>query len=219
MTPRSLVLVAVFCALSVPGATGAQQAPPPRVRREIKGLDFRKDGVWRRQARAVRAQRARLLSRGNFGALNAPRAAVGAPLGSGPAVSGVLRVPAVLFRFKDTPASQLRTTVAYNQVLFGVAPVGAAAGRPYTYRTFYEQMSNDLLSVQGQTFGYAALDSNEVTYTGVAGTCSGNPYGNTNCNGLFSPQAVARMQGGLREALRKLDNQVDWTQYDSDGDG
>jgi len=50
-------------------------------------------------------------------------------------------------------------------------------------------------------------------------TCTGNPYGNMNCNGLFSPQAVARMQGGLREALRKLDNQVDWTQYDSDGDG
>src|SRR5437879_7672152 len=53
VTPRSLVLVAVVCALSVPGATGAQQAPPPRMRREIKGLDFRKDGVWRRQARAV----------------------------------------------------------------------------------------------------------------------------------------------------------------------
>src|SRR3989449_10695159 len=69
VTPRSLVLVAVVCALSVPGATGAQQAPPPRMRREIKGLDFRKDGVWRRQARAVRALRARLLSRRSFGAL------------------------------------------------------------------------------------------------------------------------------------------------------
>src|SRR2546425_8467339 len=90
---------------------------------------------------------------------------------------------------------------------------------PITYRSFYEQMSNGLLSVQGQSYGYAALDSNEVTYTGVAGTCSGNPFRNTNCNGLFSPQAVARMQGGLREALRKVDSQVDWTQYDFDGDG
>jgi len=219
VTPRSLALVVVVSTLTVPAVTSAQQASPPRVRREIPGFDFRKDGVWRRQARAVRALRARLLSRGNFGALNAPMAAAAAPLGSAPAVSGVLRVPAILFKFRDTPASELRTTVAYDQVLFGVAPVGAAAGRPYTYRTFYEQMSNDLLSVQGQSYGYAALDSNEVTYTGVAGTCSGNPYGNTNCNGLFSPQAVARMQGGLREALRKLDNQVDWTQYDSDGDG
>src|SRR5207244_11985923 len=79
MTPRSLVLVAVVCALSVPGATGAQQAPPPRMRREIKGLDFRKDGVWRRQARAVRALRAKLRSRRSFGALNAPMPAPGAP--------------------------------------------------------------------------------------------------------------------------------------------
>jgi len=189
------------------------------VRREIPGFDFRKDGVWRRQARAVRAQRARLLSRRNFGALNAPMAGAAAPVGSAPAVSGVLRVPAILFKFKDTPAVQLRTAAQYDQVLFAAAPTGASAGRPYTYRTFYEQMSNGLLSVQGQAYGYAALDSNEVTYTGVAGTCSGNPYGNTNCNGLFSLAAQNRMQGGLREALRKLDNQVDWTQYDSDGDG
>src|SRR3989475_2375752 len=218
VTPRSLVLVAVVCALSVPGATRAQQAPPPRMRREIKGLDFRKDGVWRRQARVVRALRARLLSRRSFGALNAPMTAAGAPFASGAAVSGVLRVPAILFRFKDTPGAQLRTTTQYTQVLFAASPTGASAGRPYTYRTFYEQMSNGLLSVQGATYGYAALDSNEVTYTGVAGTCTGNPYGNTNCNGLFSDQAVGRMQGGLREALRKLDNQVDWTQYDFDGD-
>jgi len=225
VTPRSLVLVAVVCALSVPGATRAQQAPPPRIRREIKGLDFRKDGVWRRQARAVRALRAKLLSRRSFGALNAPMAAAGAalaagaPLASATAVSGVLRVPAVLMKFKDTPATQLRTASQYDQVLFAASPTGASAGRPYTYRSFYEQMSNGLLSVQGQTYGYAALDSNEVSYTGVAGTCSGNPYGNANCNGLFSPDAVARMQGGLREALRKVDAQVDWTQYDFDGDG
>ena len=220
MTPRSLALVVVVSTLTVPAVTSAQQASPPRVRREIPGFDFRKDGVWRRQARAVRALRARLWSRGNFGALNAPMAAAAAaPLGSAPAVSGVLRVPAILFKFKNTPASELRTTTQYNQVLFGAAPMGAAAGRPYTYRTFYEQMSNGLLSVQGQAYGYAALDSNEVTYTGVAGTCTGNPYGNTNCNGLFSQDAQTRMQAGLREALRKLDSQVDWTQYDSDGDG
>ncbi len=219
MTPRSLVLVAVVCALSVPGATRAQQPRPPRMRGEIKGLDFRKDGVWRRQARAVRALRAKLLSRRSFSALNAPMAAAGAPLASGAAVSGVLRVPAILFKFKDTPATELRNTTQYNQVLFAASPTGASAGRPYTYRSFYEQMSNGLLSVQGQSYGYAALDSNEVTYTGVAGTCSGSPAGTTNCNGYYSEQAFASMQAGLREAVRKLDNQVDWTQYDSDGDG
>ncbi len=221
MTRRSLIFIAVLCALTVPTVTRAQQTPPPRVRREIPGFDFRKDGVWRRQARAVRAVRARLLSRRNFGALNAPMAAAGAPLASGAAVSGVLRVPAILFKFKDTPAAQLRTATQYNQVLFAASPTGASAGRPYTYRSYYEQLSNGLLSVQGQTYGYAALDSNEVTYTGGS-NCTGNPYGSSNCNGLFDNSdpvsPVTRMQNGLREALRKLDNQVDWTQYDFDGD-
>ncbi|PYO96117.1 MAG: hypothetical protein DMD60_11635 [Gemmatimonadetes bacterium] len=178
--------------------------------------------MWRRQARAVRAVRARLLSRRNVGALNAPMAAAGAPLASGAAVSGVLRVPAILFKFKDTPASEVRTPAQYTEVLFAASPTGASAGRPYTYRSFYEQMSNGLLSVQGQAYGYAALDSNEVTYTGGT-NCTGNPYKTSNCNGLFNNtdlvSPVARMQNGLREALRKLDNQVDWTQYDFDGDG
>src|SRR5256886_655322 len=225
VTPHSLVLVAVVCALSVPGATGAQQAPPPRSRREITVLACRKYGVWRRQARPVRALRANLLSRRSSGALKAPMAAAGAPLAAGAqlassaAVSGVLRVPAILFKFQDTPAAELRNATQYDQVLFAASPTGASAGRPYTYRSFYEQMSNGLLSVQGQSYGYAALDSNEVTYTGVPGTCSGSPAGTTNCNGYYSGQAFARMQAGLREAVRKLDNQVDWTQYDSDGDG
>ena len=69
MTPRSLVLVAVVSVLIVPAVIRAQQAPPPRVRREIPGLDFRKDGVWRRQARAVGARRARHHARPNVGAL------------------------------------------------------------------------------------------------------------------------------------------------------
>ena len=227
MLPRRLVLSLLATSfLPATAVTGQAQQGLPPVRHEIRGFDFRKDGVWRRDARAVRAQRRRLLSGRNFGALNAPMAigggaalAGGTPLRSNAAVSGVLRVPAILFKFKDTPAAQIRSTSQYDQVLFAATPTGASAGRPYTYRSFYEQMSNGLLSVQGQTYGYAALDSNEVTYSGTAGTCSGNPYGNANCNGLFSSDAIARMQAGLREALRKLDNQVDWTQYDFNGDG
>src|SRR3989475_1579704 len=136
--PRRSLVVPVLMSL-VAASAWAQQGPPPRVRREIPGFDFRKDGVWRRQARAVRALRALLLSRRNVGALNAPMAAVGAPTPAGTAVSGVLRVPAILFKFKDTPAAQLRTTTQYDQVLYAPSPTGASAGRPYTYRTFYEE--------------------------------------------------------------------------------
>jgi len=223
---RHTLLLTVVAVVCLPGAGRSQQGPP-RVRREISGFDFRKDGVWRKQVRAVRSARQQLLRQRNFPALNAPlvtggRAprSQGAPLAAGPAVSGVLRVPAILFKFKNTPASQIRPTSQFDDVLFAPTPTGASAGRPYTYASYYAELSNGLLNVQGQTYGYAALDSNEVTYTGVPGTCTGNPYtGSTDCNGLFSPNAVARMQSALTEALRKLDGQIDWTQYDSDGDG
>ncbi len=220
------LLIVVPVLVSPAAVPASAQQGPPRVRREIPGFDFRKDGVWRRQARAVRALRHRLLARRNFPALNAPLASgagaplsSGAPLASNAAVSGVIRIPAIVFKFKDTPAAQVRTTTQFNQVLFAAAPTGASAGRPYTYASWYAQLSNGLLIIQGQTYGYASLDSNEVRYTGTSGTCSGNPYGTADCNGLFSQEAQDRMQGGLREALRKLDNLVDWTQYDNDGDG
>jgi immune inhibitor A len=197
------------------------QAPALQLHRrwEIPGPDFHRDGVWRVRARQVRAYRAGLLARRRFAALNAPLAA-GVATPSAAAVSGVLRVPAIIFRYKDTPSAGLPTTGSYDAVLFATTP---PSGRPYTLRTFYEQLSNGLLSVQGQTYGYAALDSNEVTYTGTP-PCTGNPYpGSSNCNGLFSnsqsPDPFGRMQKGLTEALQKLDGAIDWTLYDSDGDG
>jgi len=224
--PRRSQFLAVVAVVCLPAASRAQQ-DPPRVRREIRGFDFRKDGVWRKQVRAVRSARHQLLRQRNFPALNAPLVSgsraplsLGAPLGAAPAVSGVLRVPAILFTFKNTPPSQVRPTSQFDDVLFAPSPTGASAGRPYTYRSYYTELSNGLLTVQGQTYGYAALDSNEVTYTGVPGTCTGNPYtGSTDCNGLFSPSAQARMQRALAEALGKVDSLIDWTQYDGDGDG
>ena len=225
MKARHTLLLTVVAVVCLPGAGRSQQGPP-RVRREIPGFDFRKDGVWRKQARAVRSARQQLLRQRNFPALNAPLATggraprvQGAPLAAGPVVSGVLSVPAILFRFKNTPASQIRPTSQFDDVLFALSPTGASAGRPYTYASYYKELSNGLLTVQGKTYGYAALDSNEVTYTG--GTdCTRNPYpGSTDCNGIWSISAQTRMQSGLIEALGKLDSQIDWTQYDSDGDG
>src|SRR5207302_10823647 len=89
----SLGLLRVGCA---PWAARAQGPRPPR--REAPGRDFGPDGVWRQQARAVRAMRSRLLAQRQFGALNAPLAA-GVPTPSAAAVSGTLRVPAVLFSY------------------------------------------------------------------------------------------------------------------------
>jgi len=161
---------------SVPGAARAQDRPSPRW--EIRKFDFRSDGVWRKQARQVAKNRARLLGRRQFGALNAPLVGGGgvAPSGAAVAVSGVLRVPALLFKFRDTPAAQVRAAAEYDQVLFAATP---PSGRPYTYRSFYEQLSNGLLSIQGETYGAVTLDSDEVRYAGGTSTqCQKeNPFG------------------------------------------
>ena len=214
---RALGVTALLCSL-VSNVSAAQDQRHPRW--EIPGFDFRKDGVWRTKARAVRALRRQLRASGRFTELNAPVARV-APLSqvAGPqpsptVVSGVLTVPAILFRFKDSPAPTF-DTAAYNAVLFGATPAGAAAGRPYTYRSFYRQLSDSVFDIKGQTFGYATLDSNEVYYTGgQSSACAAlNPYGSTNCNGVWSPAATSRMQEALIKAIQALDAQVDFSQY------
>ena len=126
----------------------------------------------------------------------------------------MLEVPAILFRYKDSPAP-LFVAADYDAVLFGATPAGAAAGRPYTYRSFYQELSNGVFDIQGKTFGYASLDSNEVFYTGgTSPTCAaGNPFGSANCNGLFSGLAISRMQSALTQALTKLDATIDFSQY------
>jgi M6 family metalloprotease-like protein len=181
---------------------------------EIPGFDFRKDGVLRVRARNVREARARLLAAGRFDALNAPvaRAKQGGPqLSSATTLTGVLKVPAILLRFKDSPAPAF-TAANYDAVLFASTP---PAGRPYTYRSFYNELSNGVFDVQGNTFGYANLDSNEVYYTGsTSATCqASNPYGSANCNGLFSSLAVSRMLEALTKSLDKLDASIDFSQF------
>jgi M6 family metalloprotease-like protein len=211
-------------ALLSPGASAQGRRGP---RWEIRGLDFRPAGVWRARAQQVRRYRAALLSQGAFSTLNAPLASRAprvlprTPQASPPqVVSGILKVPAIMFQFRDRTFSVTHTASEYDRVLFSTAP---PLGRPYTYRTFYQQMSNGLLDIQGQTYGPATLDSTEVTYVGRP-PCSGSPVsGSTNCNGLFtnsqSPGPFTRMQTGLRQALQKLDGVIDFSQYDSNGDG
>jgi M6 family metalloprotease-like protein len=184
---------------------------------EIPGFDFHRDGVWRTKAREVRAMRARLRAAGRFAELSAPVGGVapasptGGPLPSPTVVSGVLKVPAILFRYKDSPAP-LFVAADYDAVLFAATP---PTGRPYTYRSFYYELSNHLFDIQGATYGYANLDSNEVYYTGgTSATCATqNPFQSTNCNGLFSSLAISRMQSALTQALTKLDAQIDFSQY------
>jgi immune inhibitor A len=133
------------------------------------------------------------------------------PQPSATVVSGVLKVPAILFRYKDSPAP-IFVAADYDAVLFAATPTG---GRPYTYRSYYQQLSNGVFDIQGATYGYANLDSNEVYYTGGTNPdcVAANPYGSSNCNGLFDAIAISRMQSALTQAIAKLDVQIDFSQY------
>jgi M6 family metalloprotease-like protein len=209
----SVLLCAASYLASVAGAQGrpttARQQPVPRW--EIPGLDITPNGGWRVRARAVAATRGRLVAQRNFALLNA------APAGPAAvnAVTGTLRVPVIMFRYQDSPSAlYARDTAQYNEALFATVP---PPGKPYTLRSFYEQLSNGLFSIQGAAAGWEPLASNENTYTGIAGTCPGNPFGTNNCNGLFSSTAFAGMQSGLREALAQADATIDFGQFDNDG--
>jgi len=214
---RRLRAGALLAVVLVLPRVAAAQTPPSRMtpRWEIPGFDFRPDGAFRKWARQVALRRAQLISQRRFAELNAPVAAGGRVV-SDVAVSTTLHIPAVLFQYKGGTLPKAGfDTVSYNSVLFGSTPPG---GNPYTVRTFYEQMSNGLLSMQGSAIGYVTLDSSENHYAGTPGTCNGSPFGGHMCNGLFSGPAVASMQSGLVESLRKADSIIhpDWSTYDYD---
>ncbi len=207
MELRTFVVAA--CLAGVPAHLLAQERVAQG--RERRGLDFSPAGVWRARSRAVARERASLLARGDVRSLNAAVGARAPQASAQAAVSGTLRVPLVLFRFRDSDLGALRDTSQYDQLMFGSS---APAGRPYSLRTYYQELSRNLLSIAGSAYGWLQLDSDEVAYTGTPGTCDG-PYGN--CNGVGSLDAFLRMQRGLREALAKLDATVDFGQFDNDG--
>jgi M6 family metalloprotease-like protein len=211
------VLLGALVGLAALGAGTARAQQPGLARRwELRGpqFDFSPDGVWRRKARGVAQERAAAIARGDFAALNAPVRLAGPAL-SGLAVTGTLTVPAVLMKFADTPTASLNDTTTYNSYLFGQT---APADRPYTIRTFYEQMSGGLFSMQGAAVGWVTLDSNESKYTGPATGC--RPYGT--CNGVWDDGtlrylAYAALRTGLIEAIAKADSAgVDWSRFGYD---
>ena len=188
---------------------GAEKQPVPGW--ELPGLDITADGGWRVKARAVATLRASLLGQRSFRSLNAGPASPAGPA----SVAGALRVPVIMFRYQDSPTAQFLTHLAsdYDATLFGqVAP----NGKPYTLRTFYEQLSNGVFSIQGQAFGWVALSKNEANYTGGASCAGQNQFGTNNCNGIFGA-GFADMQNGLIEALQHADSQIDFGQFDNDG--
>ena len=197
--------VTVACAmwLLAPGLLHAQF---PRARRgqfEVQGLDFRRDGAWRKRVTAVRAARHRLLRAGSFAALNlrAPTA-LGAQR-----VTGRVIIPVSPIAFRN--AGPPYPTSRYDELFFS----STAPGSPYSLKTFYEQLSNGNITVDGRVFPWVIADSSDAYYE-------------DGCNGIgvLAP-CPSREVSRLGELLlRTLDvvslapgSATTWSAFDNDG--
>ncbi len=201
-------LAAAFCLWGTAVAAVAQQFHNERlITADGLRLDYPPDGVWRVRARRVAERRTLLRGQGRIGALNAPwttgvRAA--APE-LAVVVAGDLRVPSILLSFTDTDTGTLPAPARYDSIFYTTQPL---SGRPYTQRTLYEEMSNGLLRVTGQVYGWIPGANPRTYYLDACGTTS---------NALDCATGRARMYQWFTGALAALDPSVDFGQYDNDG--
>ncbi|MEP6572005.1 MAG: M6 family metalloprotease domain-containing protein [Gemmatimonadota bacterium] len=191
----SLLLATWLC---VPKSVAAQDSYPRALpgEFEVRGLDFRPDGAWRRRTDAIRLFRRRLLRSGTLAALNAHGA-------SATRVTGAFLVPVIPIAFSNVPAGFPET--AYQDVLFNPVP----SSRPYSVTTFYAQMSLHNVSIDGQVQPWVTADSADSYYE-------------DGCNGIGvvtpCPHGFSRLGEFLLEGLRKNDTgALDWGRFDNDG--
>ncbi|HKB54971.1 MAG TPA: immune inhibitor A domain-containing protein, partial [Ramlibacter sp.] len=215
LLPRAAAAaLVVLCVRSAPLA--AQQRPVER--RYAAGgirLEFPANAVWRAKARQVARTRALLRAQGRMGELNAAVLS-GAPQPAATAVAGTLRYPTILIGFADTDTSSLPKAAQYDSVIYTAQPLTAPPNetgpRPYTVRTFYEEMSHGLFSVQGDVYGWILADSSQAYYLDACGAAPNNM--------LDCATGLNRMRQLYAYALHRLDSLgVDFKQYDANGDG
>ena len=201
---RSLFLgTAAGLALSAisPLPAAAQYPRSERGRFEVRGLDFRPDGAWRARASAVRTRRHQLLRAGAVGALNLSSHAIG----GGSAVTGRFHVPVVPIAFLNVPAPH--AIDRYQDALFH-----GVASRPYSLKTFYEQMANGRIQMDGRVFPWVSAPQADIYYedgcngVGVTNAC---PNGGRRFGELIL-HALNQVSGGATAATV-------WHEFDNDG--
>ncbi len=172
---------------------------------EVQGLDFRREGAWRKRTNAVRAIRQQLLRARATSALNLSVAGGF----NGNRVTGTYYVPVVPIAFSNKPAPF--PVSQYQSVFFSSAPVG----RPYSLKTFYEELSNGNITLTGTVLSWVTADTTDVYYEDG---CNGIPIGLDSCDHPLPNGISSRFRDLLIEALQAADNgSIDWGQFDNDG--
>jgi M6 family metalloprotease-like protein len=213
-TPLAVWVVLVAGQVGPSAPLEAQQFPRGELGRpEVQGLDFDPNGAWRRRTGQVREYRREQLRTGNFSALNRARPAL-APalrLGGSPELSvltGTVNVPVILIAYSNVAVAY--PTSDFQNVIF--SPTPGLFNRPYSLKTFYEELSSGFLSIGGTVFDPVRVDSTDVYYQ-------------DNCNGIgvtsSCPNARAPFKALLRAALDSINARagadVFWGQFDNDG--
>ena len=181
MTRRADLRTAGFLTLAVvlshaAGPLSAQQLPRGELGRfEVRGLDFRRNGGWRERADQVRQRRRDLLRGGNLAALNqaalAPSFARAIDL-SASVLTGTFYVPVATIAYSNVPVPY--PVADFQKILFSET---SEPGRPYTLKTYYEELSNGLIRVEGTVFDPVRMDTTDVYYQdgcngiGVTNSC------------------------------------------------
>jgi M6 family metalloprotease-like protein len=188
----------------IPGLAHAQRPGPRLCRFEVPGFDFAPDGAWRRRTTQLRQTRHALLRNGALRSLKA----------AGPnatRVSGNFNLPVLLINYTD--AVMPFTTGEYQDVLFNPAPTL----RPYSIKTYYEEISNGNITITGTVFGPIVTDQASTYYQDncrgiIAPGCTNPIGGNTN-------NVSARFRDLLVESLTKADGlgTINWGLFDNDG--
>ena len=184
----------------------AQRSGARAGRFEVPGLDFATDGAWRKRTGEIRQARQALLRSGALQRLNASGSTAAR-------VAGTYNVPVVLISFSNVAMPFAASS--YNDVLFNPAP----AARPYSVKTYYQEISRNLVTINGVVFNAVVTANTDLYYEdgcdGIGLTPLGMPKA---CDHPGLNGVSARFGQLLGEVLALVDNgTVDWGQFDNDG--
>jgi M6 family metalloprotease-like protein len=154
----------------------------------------------RRVAELRRRQRGRMMLQPNVGRVVGEGVVQGlAAAQPGGILSGDLNVPVFLVVYENTDSAHIATTVTRSALetrLYGADPAP-----PYSVHTYYRELSNDQLRVNGTVFDWARVPQADTVYEGAG-------------SGIGADSKVAELIG---EIVSVWDATVDFGQFDNDG--
>ncbi len=203
-------LIALVPVAEAQGPRGGEQG-----RFEVPGMDFRPEGAWRLRTDRIRAYRRELLRSGNITMLNrnagrttTPSLLRGASGSAQNVLTGTVHVPVVLIAYSNVPVPY--PSADFQQVLFTANP--AVLNRPYSLKTYYEELSNGLIQIEGLVFEPVRMDTT-------------SSYFENGCNGIgvvnVCPDNGQRFGQMLLTSLDSVSNrpggETVWEEFDNDG--